>query len=174
MGIRKSEMSLMESKYTNLLKKPHTKIGDDSISMSKTIPEDLDEAIEFDIDKQIDIYEVNYQDVIDSWINPEKKKKGQKQALEHEDLIKRQYSASKIFNQASSDSLDVENNMIMKIKPQHQMYKDQLLSSSIDQRSKGNNTIDSKLGRGSISLSMTANEDPYAHLKARYVFAEKA
>jgi hypothetical protein len=76
MGIRKSEMSLMESKYTNLLKKPHTKIGDDSISMSKTIPEDLDEAIEFDIDKQIDIYEVNYQDVIDSWINPEKKKKG--------------------------------------------------------------------------------------------------
>ena len=76
----------------------------------------MDLAKEFDFDDEsrvLDIYEVNYQDMMSSWLQPDDKRKAQ------EELIKREYSASKIFNQGSSDSLHVENQMIRKIKPQH-------------------------------------------------------
>ena len=76
----------------------------------------MDLAKEFDFDDEsrvLDIYEVNYQDMMSSWLQPDDKRNAQ------EELIKREYSASKIFNQGSSDSLHVENQMIRKIKPQH-------------------------------------------------------
>ena len=62
------------------------------------------------------IVEENYKDVVASWLGPDYLVNNE-EADNFEDLRKRNYSAAKIFNHGSSDSLDVENEMIMKLKP---------------------------------------------------------
>jgi len=63
--------------------------------------------------------------------------------------------------------------MILKMKPKQEMYKEQMMGSSIEQRSK-NNTIESKAGKGSNISTFNPNDDPYGHLKARNVFRDLA
>ncbi len=45
-----------------------------------------------------------------------------------------------------------------------------MMGSSIEQKSKFANTLDSKMGRSSNQSNSNLNNDPYAHLKARNLF----
>lgn len=94
-----------------------------------------DEAHEFDIELGgADLIEANYNDLIASWVDKNDQQNTNKllEKSEYYDLLKRDQSVSKIFNHGSSDSLMIENDMIMKMKPQIQMYKEQMMGTSID------------------------------------------
>lgn len=58
------------------------------------------------------------------------------------------------------------------MKPKQEMYKDLMMGSTIEQKSKNTNTIEA--GNGSNLSIMNVNEEPYGHLKARNVFKDLA